>query len=208
MYPIILGNLRIVVIGSGNAANRRKAQFDKMEIKYTAVDNLDTLTPNPSPKGEGSYSSGVFFSSQGDEKNTPNTFTPLSLGRGAGGEGFLPFDIAFVNDFDDAASLSIRHKLKLHKILVNVEDKKELCDFYVPAIHKTGDLIIAVSSSGKSPSLAIKVRDYIAEIYDSSWKEKLDGMAEKRDIWRDRKLSLEKVAELSRAFLNKKGWFK
>ena len=46
-------------------------------------------------------------------------------------------------------------------ILCNVVDVPEQCDFYYPAVVKRGDLQIAVSTSGQSPSLAQRVRDQI-----------------------------------------------
>ncbi len=44
-------------------------------------------------------------------------------------------------------------------VLVNVVDAPELCTFFMPAIVKRGDLIISISTSGKSPSLAKHVRE-------------------------------------------------
>jgi precorrin-2 dehydrogenase/sirohydrochlorin ferrochelatase len=43
-------------------------------------------------------------------------------------------------------------------ILVNTVDKPELCSFIVPAILRRGDITIAISTSGKSPSLAAELR--------------------------------------------------
>jgi precorrin-2 dehydrogenase/sirohydrochlorin ferrochelatase len=43
-------------------------------------------------------------------------------------------------------------------ILVNTVDKPELCTFIVPAILRRGDVTIAISTSGKSPSLAAALR--------------------------------------------------
>lgn len=44
------------------------------------------------------------------------------------------------------------------KILCNVVDVPEQCDFYYPAVVQRGDLQIAVSTSGQSPSLAQQLR--------------------------------------------------
>lgn len=46
--------------------------------------------------------------------------------------------------------------------LVNVVDVPELCDFYYPAVVRRGPLAIAVSSQGKSPLLAQRLRDEIS----------------------------------------------
>ncbi|MCP4579946.1 MAG: bifunctional precorrin-2 dehydrogenase/sirohydrochlorin ferrochelatase, partial [Deltaproteobacteria bacterium] len=43
-------------------------------------------------------------------------------------------------------------------ILVNAVDQPPDCDFIVPSILKRGDLQIAISTSGKSPALARRIR--------------------------------------------------
>jgi precorrin-2 dehydrogenase/sirohydrochlorin ferrochelatase len=43
-------------------------------------------------------------------------------------------------------------------LLCNVVDVPEQCDFYYPAVVKRGDLQIAISTSGQSPSLAQQIR--------------------------------------------------
>jgi precorrin-2 dehydrogenase/sirohydrochlorin ferrochelatase len=43
-------------------------------------------------------------------------------------------------------------------VLVNAVDQPPDCDFIVPSILKRGDLQIAISTSGKSPALARKIR--------------------------------------------------
>jgi siroheme synthase-like protein len=47
-------------------------------------------------------------------------------------------------------------------IPVNAIDDLPRCTFLFPAIHRQGDLIVAVSSSGKSPALATSLRDRMA----------------------------------------------
>ncbi len=55
-------------------------------------------------------------------------------------------------------------------MLINAVDQPADCNFIVPSIIKRGDLIVAVSTSGKSPALAKKIRkeltDYFGDEYD------------------------------------------
>jgi precorrin-2 dehydrogenase/sirohydrochlorin ferrochelatase len=48
-------------------------------------------------------------------------------------------------------------------ILVNVVDQPNDCNFIVPSLIKRGDLLIAVSTSGKSPALAKKIRETLSD---------------------------------------------
>ena len=47
---------------------------------------------------------------------------------------------------------------------LNAVDDLEHCSFIAPAIHREGDITVAVSTSGKSPALAARLRRRIAEI--------------------------------------------
>ncbi len=45
-----------------------------------------------------------------------------------------------------------------HGVLCNIADVPRLCDFILPSIIRRGDLVIAVSTSGKSPAFAKRMR--------------------------------------------------
>jgi precorrin-2 dehydrogenase/sirohydrochlorin ferrochelatase len=51
------------------------------------------------------------------------------------------------------------------RILVNVVDVPERCDFYYPALVRRGPLVIAISTEGQSPSLAKRLREQIERQY-------------------------------------------
>jgi siroheme synthase-like protein len=50
-------------------------------------------------------------------------------------------------------------------ILCNVVDVPEQCDFFYPAVVRRGDLQIAISTSGQSPSLAQRLRQQLESQY-------------------------------------------
>lgn len=59
--------------------------------------------------------------------------------------------------------LQIYHTAKRRKILINVADTPELCDFYLSSIVQKGDVKIAISTNGKSPTLAKRLKENINE---------------------------------------------
>ncbi len=55
-------------------------------------------------------------------------------------------------------NLQIKKDAEISGILCNIVDQPEACNFILPAIVQRGDLIIAISTSGKSPAFAKKLR--------------------------------------------------
>lgn len=81
-------------------------------------------------------------------------------------------------------------------ILCNVVDVPDLCDFYYPAIVRRGDLQIAISTAGQSPSLAQKIRQQLEKQFGPAYGSWLAELGETRrlilasDLDKERKLDL------------------
>ncbi len=71
---------------------------------------------------------------------------------------------------------SVYREAQRQQILCNVVDDPDRCDFYYPAVVRRGDLQIAISTAGKSPALAQRLRREIeaqlAPVY-AGWIEEL-----------------------------------
>ena len=61
-------------------------------------------------------------------------------------------------------------------MLCNIADRPEVCNFILPAIVKRGDLIIAISTSGKSPAFAKKMRKDLEKEFGTEYAEFLKLM--------------------------------
>ena len=57
----------------------------------------------------------------------------------------------------------IRKIAKEKGLLLNVADTPELCDFYLGSIVKKGNLKIAISTNGKSPTVAKRIKEVLNE---------------------------------------------
>jgi precorrin-2 dehydrogenase/sirohydrochlorin ferrochelatase len=66
------------------------------------------------------------------------------------------------------------------RILCNVVDVPEQCDFYYPAVVQRGDLQIAISTSGQSPSLAQKIRQQLERQYGPGYANWVAELGETR----------------------------
>ena len=70
--------------------------------------------------------------------------------------------IAAVNDIP--TSELIRRDAKAKGKLINVADKPELCDFYLGSIVTKGNLKLAISTNGKSPTVAKRLKEVFNEM--------------------------------------------
>lgn len=60
--------------------------------------------------------------------------------------------------------------------LINVADTPDLCDFYLGSIITKGDLKIAISTNGKSPTLAKRLRQVFEEVFPDDITELLHNL--------------------------------
>jgi len=86
-------------------------------------------------------------------------------------------DLVLVAANDIALGERIREDLKGTGKLLNVADKPELCDFYLGAVVKKGNLKIAISTNGKSPTIAKRLKENLNELLPESLDEVLIQMS-------------------------------
>ena len=65
-------------------------------------------------------------------------------------------------------------------VLCNVVDVPEYCDFYYPAVVRRGDLQIAISTSGQSPSLAQRLRQQLERQFGAGYAQWVAELGETR----------------------------
>ncbi|MGF1639183.1 MAG: bifunctional precorrin-2 dehydrogenase/sirohydrochlorin ferrochelatase [Cyclobacteriaceae bacterium] len=75
-----------------------------------------------------------------------------------------------------ALNEKIAHYAKSLGIITNVADTPDLCDFYLGSIVQKGDLKIAISTNGKSPTLAKRMRQYFEEEIPDSIQAVMDKL--------------------------------
>lgn len=66
------------------------------------------------------------------------------------------------------------------QLLCNVADTPALCDFYLGSIVQKGDLKIAISTNGKSPTLAKRIKAYLDDIIPADIQTSLEQMEQVR----------------------------
>ena len=90
----------------------------------------------------------------------------------------------------------IYREAQRHGLLCNVVDIPEYCDFFYPAVVQRGDLQIAISTAGQSPSLAQKLRQQLERQFGAGYAAWVEQLGETRrlilasDLDKERKLEL------------------
>ena len=73
-------------------------------------------------------------------------------------------------------------KAKALKILINVADTPDLCDFYLGSIVRKGNLKIAISTNGQSPTFAKRLKETLNDALESdNINELLENLRKVRD---------------------------
>src|SRR5215468_7676352 len=105
----------------------------------------------------------------------PKTFEPHDLdGK------FLVVAATSLRDLNE----SVYREADKRRILCNAVDDIEHCHFYYGSIVRRGDLQIAISTNGKSPALAQRIRKELELAYADQYGEWLDWLGAVREVLR------------------------
>jgi len=85
-------------------------------------------------------------------------------------------DLVIVAVNDRAVSETIARETKAAGILVNVADTPDLCDFYLSSVIRKGHLKIAISTNGKSPTIAKRLKEEIGSLIPDEMDDVLENM--------------------------------
>jgi siroheme synthase-like protein len=76
---------------------------------------------------------------------------------------------------------TIRKFSRTRRLLINVADTPDLCDFYLGSVVTKGNLKIGVSTNGKSPTISKRIREYLEEALPEETNDLLDNMQKIRE---------------------------
>jgi precorrin-2 dehydrogenase/sirohydrochlorin ferrochelatase len=142
-YPIYLNvcDRKCIVIGGGDVALR------KVQILLEYGAEVDVISPELAPE--------LIKLAQDNQISTfAREYKDGDL-KGA-------FVVIAATDSDDI-NRQVASEARKRSILINVVDDAQYCDFIVPSVMRRGDITITVSTSGKSPALARKLRMQIED---------------------------------------------
>jgi precorrin-2 dehydrogenase/sirohydrochlorin ferrochelatase len=140
-YPIFLQieGMRVLVVGGGNVAQRKvetllESGASIFIVSKELTPELKRLVDNGDVRFLGEEMKDEFFD-----------------------DAFIVIAATDDKDLNHKVSMSARRR----DLLVNAVDQPEDCNFIVPSVVRRGDLLISISTSGKSPALAKKIRELL-----------------------------------------------
>ncbi len=140
-YPVLiqLGGMKVLVVGGGKVSERKVEGLLEAGacVSLVAMECTAHLS---------------YLTDTGKIKMIGMTFEESHL------DG-ISLVIAATND--PALNHRVSSCAKAKSILVNAVDQPRDCTFIVPSIVRRGDLLLAVSTSGKSPALAKRLREVL-----------------------------------------------
>jgi precorrin-2 dehydrogenase/sirohydrochlorin ferrochelatase len=114
--------------------------------------------------------------------------------------------ILFVAGLDAETSRRLAEAARRAGVIVNVEDVPELCDFHMPAQVRRGDLLLAISTAGRSPALSRFLREDLEQRFGPEWEERLEEISDLRGRWRAEGAAPDEVSARTRSLLSERGW--
>ncbi len=107
------------------------------------------------------------------------------------------------------ADKTLNHQIYLaakeKQVLINVADTPDLCDFYLGSIVTKGDLKIAISTNGKSPTLSKRLREFFEEILPENINELIVHLHDYRNTLKGSfEEKVQRLNDITKDFLSKK----
>jgi len=146
LYPVFLKmhNLQTLIVGGGNVALEKLSFL----LKSSPDANVELVAP--------------FFRDEvialAERFNIPLIRKPYD-------EHFLiGKDMVIATTDDLEVNQQIYREAKQRHILVNVADTPAFCDFYLGGVVTKGNVKIAISTNGKSPTTAKRLRQFFEDV--------------------------------------------
>jgi siroheme synthase-like protein len=159
-YPIALelSGRRCVVTGGGREAERKARALLEAEADVVVI----------APRVSAGFGDLV--------RRGEITHVPRRYSRGDLAGAFL----VIAADSDRATRAEVFAEAEAERVLCNAVDDVEHCHFAVPSIVRRGELLLAISTGGRAPALAKRIRRRLSREYGWQGEALVDVLGEVR----------------------------
>ena len=183
MIPLALdpSRLRLGLAGAGPQALRRLRGLRAAG----AGDNLLVFAPDPELAREAG---------------------PAALPRLPDAGEISQLNLLWIVGLDEPDYLPLAEAARAARVLVNVEDVPEFCDFNSVAEIRRGDLLLTISTNGQAPGLAGAIRKRLEACFPESWAARVKEIAALREGWRAERMPMAETARRISALVEEGCW--
>lgn len=107
-------------------------------------------------------------------------------------------ELVFAATSDEECNRRVSRLCRERRIFINVADVPEECDFYFPALVRRGDVVVGVSTGGKSPAAAKKIKEKINTCLPQSLSDFVEETGELRTAILDSGQKAEENSEYNK----------
>ena len=186
LYPIFLKakNLNILIVGGGYVAEEKLTFL----LKSSPDANVTMVSPM--------YRSGTInIANAGNVKRIEDSYKNSYL---------KDHHVVIATTDIPEVNIKIYEDCRLQSKLVNVADNPPYCDFYMGGIVTKGNVKVAISTNGKSPTTAKRLRQFFEDVIP----ENIDDLVKNLNIYRktikgDFEQKVEKLNEFTKGLVEK-----
>ena len=118
-------------------------------------------------------------------------------------------DLVIVATNDKQENKRIKRLARARHLLCNVADTPDECDFYLSSIVKKGNLKVAISTNGMSPTLAKRLREVLTEALPDDLETAMEQLKGVRDLLRgDFEHKVQELNRITEVLVRKGGGMK
>ncbi|EPR72653.1 Siroheme synthase [Winogradskyella psychrotolerans RS-3] len=186
LYPIFLKakNLNVLIVGGGNVAEEKLTFL----LKSSPDANVTMVSPM--------YREGtIAIAKTGNVKRVDDIYK----------NGYLKGHHMVIATTDlPEVNIKIYNDCRSQNKLVNVADNPPYCDFYMGGIVTKGNVKVAISTNGQSPTTAKRLRQFFEDVIP----ENIDDLVKNLNIYRktikgDFEQKVEKLNEFTKGLVEK-----
>lgn len=176
LFPAFLNlaNKNCLIIGGGKVAERKVRDLLDYDARITVI----------SPGAENNIK---HWANQGIITWKPRGFQVTDL------DGVF---LVFLATDDRNLNHQVVSLCRNQQILVNAVDDPPNCDFYVPSVIRRQSLAIAISTEGKSPLFARKMREELEQLITAEYGEFVEILGEQRELIKTQVADITKRKEI------------
>ncbi|WP_247233827.1 bifunctional precorrin-2 dehydrogenase/sirohydrochlorin ferrochelatase [Telluribacter sp. SYSU D00476] len=113
-------------------------------------------------------------------------------------------DLVIVATNDKEENKRIKAVARARHILANVADTPDYCDFYLSSVVKKGNLKVAISTNGMSPTLAKRLREVLTDALPDDLETAMQQLREVRELLRgDFAYKVEELNRITEVLVSK-----